>query len=140
MERIRKLLLQYRDILSYLFFGGLTTVVNFIVYFPLYNWLHFSGVLSNLIAWAVAVAFAFLTNKPFVFKSHDWSRKTVLPELMKFVSCRIGSGVIETAVIWLLVDILTWNGNWVKILVSILVVILNYISSKWLVFKKKEKA
>lgn len=139
IERIRKYINQYFDVLSYLFFGGLTTLVNFLVYFPLYNWLQLSAVFSNVIAWAVAVAFAFLTNKPFVFKSYDWSRKVVIPELSKFVGCRIGSGFLETVLIWLLVDLLSWNGNWMKIAISVLVVILNYAASKWFVFSGKNK-
>lgn len=139
MEYVRKLINKYWDILSYLFFGFLTTIVNFLVYFPLYNWFSFSAAVSNAIAWVFAVAFAYLTNKPFVFKSHDWSKETVIPELTKFVGCRIGSGVLETAIIWLTVDILRRSGNLMKILVSVLVVILNYIGSKWLVFAKKEK-
>lgn len=139
MKKIRELIVKYWDILSYLFFGGLTTLVNFLVYFPLYNWLHWPGVLSNVLAWAVSVAFAYLTNKPFVFKSHDWSRATVLPELSKFVGCRVGSGLLETVVIWFFVDLMHCNGNWIKIIVSVLVVVLNYVASKWLVFKKKEK-
>ena len=96
MKKIRSLLKQYWDILSYLFFGILTTIVNFLVYFPLYNWLHWPAVLCNILAWVVAVAFAFVTNKPFVFKSNDWSLHTLVPELSKFVGCRIGSGLIET--------------------------------------------
>lgn len=134
--KTRSLVERYWDILSYLFFGGLTTLVNFLVYFPLYNWLGCSGTLSNILAWAVSVAFAYLTNKPFVFKSHDWSAKTVVPELGKFVGCRIGSGALETLVIFITVDLLAWNGNLMKVLVSVIVVILNYIASKWLVFKK----
>lgn len=140
LEKISKLIAKYWDIVSYLFFGGLTTLVNFLVYFPLYNWLDCSGLVSNVIAWVVAVAFAFVTNKPFVFKSHDWSRSVVLPELSKFVGCRIASGLLETVVIWIVVDLLGRNGNWVKIIVSVLVVILNYIFSKWIVFRKKEKS
>ena len=137
METIKKLILKYWDILSYLFFGGLTTLVNFLVYFPLLNWLHLSATLSNIIAWAVAVAFAYVTNKPFVFQSHDWSWKCVGPELAKFVSCRIGSGLIETAAIFLTVDLLRWNGNLMKLILAVVVVILNYIGSKLLVFKNK---
>lgn len=135
MNRIRALFIKHHDIIIYLIFGGLTTLVNFLVYFPLYNWVEMSGTLSNVIAWSVAVIFAFFTNKPFVFKSYDWSSKTVIPEFAKFISCRIGSGLMETAAIWLFVDLLMWNGNGVKIIVSVLVVILNYIFSKWLVFK-----
>ena len=137
MKKIRELVYKYWDLISYLFFGGLTTLVNFLVYIPLYNWLHLSATVSNAVAWVFAVAFAYLTNKPFVFKSHDWSAKTVIPELSKFVGCRIGSGVLETAIIFVAVDLLCWNGNIMKVITSVLVVILNYIGSKWLVFTKK---
>lgn len=137
-EKIRHLTKKYWDIVSYLFFGVLTTLVNFLVYFPLYNWMRLSATFSNIIAWVIAVAFAYLTNKPFVFKSHDWTAKTVLPELTKFVGCRIGSGLLETLVIFLTVDMLTWNGNSMKIIISVVVVILNYIASKWIVFKNKK--
>lgn len=125
------------DIVAYLFFGVLTTAVNYVVYLPLYNSLRLSGALSNCIAWVAAVAFAYLTNKPFVFKSNDWSLRTVLPELGKFVLCRLGSGLLETVIIFVTVDCLSFNGNIMKLITSILVVILNYIGSKLLVFVKK---
>lgn len=137
IKKIRTLVEKYWDILAYLFFGVLTTVVNYVVYLPCYNVLHLSAVASNGIAWVVAVAFAYLTNKPFVFKSHDWSSKTVIPELGKFVGCRIGSGLAETLILLLAVDILGWNGNIWKLLTNVLVVILNYIGSKLLVFRNK---
>ena len=136
MEKIKALASRYRDIIVYLVFGVLTTVVNYIIYLPCYNGLGLSGSVSNAIAWVGAVAFAYLTNKPFVFRSLDWSAKTVVPELTKFVGCRVGSGVLETAIIFLTVDLLGWNGNVMKLLTSVLVVVLNYIGSKLLVFKK----
>ena len=136
ISKIRALIVKYWDIVSYLFFGVLTTVVNYLVYLPLYNGLGMSATVSNAIAWVVAVAFAYLTNKPFVFKSFDWSMKTVIPELAKFVGCRIGSGAMETLILLLTVDILGWNGNIWKLLTSVLVVIFNYIGSKLLVFRK----
>ena len=138
MKKIRELIDKYYDILAYLFFGGLTTVVNYLVYLPCYNWWGISGGVSNMIAWVFAVAFAFLTNKPFVFKSHDWSGKTFWPELTKFVGCRVGSGVLETAIIWLTVDMLQWNGLWMKLFTSVLVIVLNYFGSKFLIFTKKK--
>jgi putative flippase GtrA len=136
MKKLRRAIEQYWDILSYLFFGVLTTLVNYLVYLPCYNLLGISAALSNGIAWVVAVAVAYLTNKPFVFKSHDWSMKTVMPELTKFVACRIGSGVLETGIIFVFVDWLGFDGNVFKLITSVLVVILNYIGSKFLVFKK----
>ena len=136
MKQIRELITKYRDIISYLFFGVLTTVVNYIVYLPCYNLLGLSATVSNIIAWVAAVAFAYLTNKPFVFKSHDWSVQTVIPVLTKFVGCRVGSGLMETLIIFVTVDILAWDGNLMKLLTSVLVVIINYVGSKLLVFRK----
>lgn len=136
IQKIRALLEKYWDVITYLFFGVLTTVVNYVIYLPVYNLLGLSAAVSNAIAWVVAVAFAYLTNKPFVFKSHDWSAKTVVPELAKFVSCRLASGVMETAILFVTVDLLGWNGNIWKLITSVLVVILNYLASKLLVFKK----
>ena len=136
MGRIKALLRKYQDVISYLFFGVLTTAVNYVVYLPCLTLLGLSAAVSNVIAWVVAVAFAYLTNKPFVFKSHDWSLQTVIPELTKFVGCRVGSGLMETAIIFVTVDLLAWNGNIMKLMTSVLVVILNYIGSKLLVFRK----
>lgn len=136
IRRIRALVEKYWDVITYLFFGVLTTLVNYVVYLPVFNLLGLSAALSNAIAWAAAVAFAYLTNKPFVFKSHDWSAKTVIPELTKFVSCRVASGAAETAILFVTVDLLHWDGNLWKLAISVLVVVLNYFASKLLVFKK----
>lgn len=135
-EKIMGLIEKYRSILIYLVFGVLTTLVNYIVYFPCYNGAHLSAAVSNIIAWVFAVIFAYLANKPFVFESHDWSSKVVIPEFTKFIGTRIASGAIETGLIWLAVDTLGWNGNIWKVITSILVVIINYIGSKLLVFRK----
>lgn len=134
LKKIRMLIEKYWDVIAYLVFGVLTTVVNYVVYLPVYNLMSLSAAASNAIAWVVAVAFAYLTNKPFVFKSHDWSAKTVIPELTKFVSCRVASGVMETGILFVTVDLLGWNGNLWKLFTSVLVVILNYLASKLLVF------
>ena len=136
IQKIRAFITQHYDILAYLFFGVLTTAGNYVVYLPCYNLLNISAALSNVIAWAVAVAFAYVTNKPFVFHSHDWSAQTVIPELGKFVGSRIASGGLETLIIFLTVDCLLWNGNVMKLVTSVLVVILNYVASKLLVFRK----
>lgn len=135
---MKKLLEKYGDVLTYLFFGVLTTAVNYLVYLPCFNLLHWSAGLSNVLAWIVAVAFAFVTNKPFVFKSRDWSWSVVWPEMTKFVGCRIGSGVLETAILLVTVDWLCWDGNVWKLITAVLVVVLNYIGSKFLVFKDKK--
>ena len=137
INKIKALFVKYYYILVYLVFGVLTTVVNYLIYLPCYNLLGLSSSVSNVMAWVVAVAFAYVTNKPFVFHSHDWSRETVIPELTKFIGTRVGSGTLETGILLIAVDWLGMNGNLWKIVTSVLVVIINYVGSKLLVFRKK---
>ena len=139
IQKLLALVRKHWDILVYLFFGGVTTLVNYLVYLPLYNFAGFSAAAANAVAWVAAVTVAFVTNKPLVFHSHDWSLGTMLPELGKFVACRVGSGLAETAILFVTVDVLGWNGNLWKLATSVLVVILNYVASKLLVFRKKSQ-
>lgn len=137
LNQFRSLWEKYRSILIYIIFGVLTTAVNYLVYIPCLNLLGLSASVSNVIAWCVAVLFAFLTNKPFVFESKDWSAKTVVPEFTKFVGTRVASGLVETLILLVTADLLGWNGNIWKLVTNVIVVILNYIGSKLLVFRKK---
>lgn len=132
---LRKIIKEHWAFIAYLVFGGLTTLVNFLIYLPFYEFVGFSAAVSNGIAWFASVIFAFLTNKPFVFGSHDWSMKVVLPEFGKFVGCRFSSGFLETAIIGLTVDYMGWNALLMKLFTSIFVIIINYIGSKLLVFR-----
>lgn len=137
IERILALVRSRKDVVIYIIFGVLTTLVNYAVYFPLYNLTQLSATLCNCVAWIVSVIFAFMTNKPFVFNSHDWSSQTVVPEFLKFTGCRVLSGAIESGIVLVTVDLLNWNGNIWKIITGVLVIILNYIGSKLLVFRNK---
>ena len=136
LNQLKNLVKRYWAPLSYLFFGVLTTLVNYAVYLPCYNLFHLSASASNIVAWVFAVVFAYLTNKPFVFRSHDWSAKTVVPEFARFVGCRVASGALATALLILIADVLGTNGNVWKIITSIIVVVVNYLGSKLLVFRK----
>ena len=136
VTKILNLFKKHRNVVLYLVFGALTTLVNFLVYLPLYNYLGYSTVVCNVLAWLAAVAVAFLTNKPFVFDSHDWSTAVVWKELISFLGCRIGSGVLETLILLVTVDCFRLNGNFWKLVTSVFVVILNYIFSKWIIFRK----
>ena len=133
LELIRK---HQRSIL-YVLFGAVTTLVNYGVYYPLYNSTNLSATVINVIAWSVSVVVAFMTNKPFVFCSHSWAASVVCPEFIKFVSSRLASGLLETGFLFLTVDLLNGNGNVWKVAVSIFVLILNYLTSRFLVFKRK---
>lgn len=136
IQKLKQLFHKHRSTLVYLVFGVLTTAVNYGVYFPLYNWAGLSAAVSNLVAWVVAVAFAYVTNKLFVFESKSWHREVVLQEITKFLGCRLASGVIETFAIYLTVDILGWNGNLMKLLLAAFTIAFNYVASKLFVFLK----
>lgn len=139
IEKIKNLVKSHLDVVTYLIFGVLTTVVNYAIYLPCLNILGLSAAVSNSIAWVVAVIFAFVTNKPFVFGSHDWSMKVVVSEFTKFIATRVSSGVLETLILLVAVDALGGNGNIWKLITQVLVIIINYVGSKLLVFRKQGK-
>lgn len=126
---------KHRDIVSYIAFGILTTVINWGVFFFSRELLKISATASNIIAWVISVLFAFLTNKPFVFNSKNWSREVVIPEFIKFVTCRIGSGVFETVFLFITVDCINLNGTVLKLIASGVAMVLNYILGKYIAFK-----
>ena len=137
MKKLKELYVRYYDMIVYLFFGALTTAMNYLVYIPCTELLKISAAVSTTLAWVAAVLFAYVTNKPFVYRSHDWSIKTVLPEFAKFTLSRLGSGALNVFLMWLTVDRWHWNNLLMMVLVSILVVIINYITGKLMVFRKK---
>jgi len=122
--------------IAYCFFGLLTGLVNYTVYLPLYNLTDIPATLINVVAWAAAVTFAYLTNKSFVFKNRDWSPQVLVAELSSFFGYRAITGTVETLLIFILVDMIELDGNLWKLIISLIMVIFNYFTSK-LVFKKK---
>ncbi len=129
---IKKLFSKYYEIISYLFFGGLTTLVNILVFY-LFSFV-FNYAISNVIAWIVSVIFAFVVNKLFVFKS--LGKDKVRKEIISFFSFRILSLGIDMLFMYLLISVLFVNDLISKILVNIIVVIINYVFSKLFIFKK----
>lgn len=144
MKKIKELVLQYREIISYLFFGGLTTVVSWGSYALFERLFNLSINTSNLLSWILAVAFAYVTNKIFVFQSKEKTAKGLFKEIGLFLSSRVFSGLVEIVGVPLLVwcglnqTIFGIEGMVSKIVVSVVVVVLNYILSKLLIFKTKK--
>ena len=137
MEKLRSLLRKYRGMILYVFFGGCTTVVNWAVYYLCYNLLHVPNVPSTVAAWVLAVAFAFVTNKLWVFESKSWKADVLLHELWTFLAARVLTGLLDVLIMYVAVDVLQGNGNLWKLLSNVVVVILNYVASKWFIFNKK---
>ena len=142
-----KLFKKYKEIISYLFFGVLTTIVNYCVY-ALFTFLLTESIsdvvlratVSNIIAWVISVAFAYITNKLWVFN------KVVIYECGTFVLARLVSGVIDMFFLPLLIswglnqEILGITGAWAKLITSVIVIILNYVFSKFIIFRKKKES
>ena len=92
---------------------------------------------STALAWLLAVIFAFATNKKWVFDSQSMEWKVLLYELASFFACRIATGVFDMAVMYVAVDVMAWNEMLWKLLSNVIVIILNYVASKLVIFKKK---
>ena len=134
---IRKLYEKYRDLIPYIIFGVLTTLVNTAVYWLCAHPLSLPVVPSTMIAWFLAVLFAYLTNRKWVFHSEASTRGEIAKEVVSFYACRLVTGILDWAGMYLFVDVLHWNDLAVKIGVNFLVIVLNYVLSKWIVFRKK---
>ncbi len=136
MEKVKKFYLKYKSIFAYLFFGVCTTILNWAVYFLCYDTFTISNIISTIIAWIIAVAFAFVTNKLWVFNSKLFDKKTVFYEICSFTVARLATGVLDVIIMFLAVDIFSMNSNIWKLLSNIIVIILNYIFSKLYIFNK----
>lgn len=147
---IEKIFVKHREMISYLFWGAMTTVVSWGAYALFFRIL--GGMMrvstaitaANILSWLCAILFAFITNKQWVFRSKSWKRRIWWPEFVKFVSSRIVTGILEITGVPLLVKmgldvkIMGIDGMLAKVLVSVVVVILNYFFGKFLVFRKKQ--
>lgn len=146
IHKLCKLYHAYQEAIDYLFWGGMTTVVSwgsYSLFVLLLQGLDSVVFWANILSWVCAVLFAFITNKLWVFQSKSWAAGILFPELTKFLSSRVATGVFEMIAVPALVaiglnqTIFGIDGMVSKILVSVVVVILNYILSKLFVFKNK---
>ncbi len=121
-----------RELFLYIFFGVLTTLVNIAVYLFFTRLLGVNYLISNILAWTLSVLFAYVTNRIWVFESRN---NDILKEMALFFAGRIFSGVVDTGLMWLLIDVLFVGDAISKIIVQVIVVVLNYVLSKAVVFK-----
>ena len=137
MGKWKEIMEKYRELISYSFWGVMTTLVNYAVYFLCTKAVGIDYLISNGVAWVAAVIFAFWVNKVYVFQSQKRDAKTMVREFGTFVSARVLSGVLETGMLLLFVEVLHFNDSVIKVIASVLVVIINYILSKLIIFRKQ---
>ncbi|AWX32352.1 GtrA family protein [Methanosphaera sp. BMS] len=121
-----------KELILYVVFGVLTTVVNIIAYVVFAKFLNVDYIISNIIAWFLSVLFAYITNRIWVFESKS---DNILREISLFFGGRLFSGVVDTSLLYLMVDILLIGDFVSKVVTQIIVVVLNYVISKLVVFK-----
>lgn len=152
MTKIKELIIKYKELVVYVLFGGLTTVVNLGVFWLFGRLLGDEYYLiTNIIAWLAAVAFSYITNKIWVFESNSWSFRILLREVSSFFAARVLTLGIEEAGLYFFVDILSFSELSVRVLsfeiggeliakglIAVVVVVVNYIFSKLVIFKKKK--
>ena len=149
MEKLKELYQKHKEIILYAIFGGLTTLVNFVVTFIIQKVFGLAAegtefVITNVIAWVCAVAFAYVTSHIYVFESKAKGARAIAVEAGKFVGSRIFTGIIEMLLpsglvaIGITGSLLSFEGFWAKAITGVVVIILNYVLSKLFVFKKKE--
>ena len=139
MEKLKALFHKYYELITYVFFGGITTVVDFVIYYAML-WAFGEEIymLASVVAWAGAVLVAYVTNKTLVFRDQTTGAKQVLWQTVRFVLSRVFSLGVQTALIWLFVDIAGMSEWLVKLPVAVVIVLLNYVTSKIMVFTKKK--
>ena len=135
---ISELLQRYKSQILYLFFGGWTTIINVVVYGLCTRLAALSTSVSTVVAWIVAVLFAYLTNRTWVFESRAGTARDVLREMGSFFLCRLATGLLDLAIMYVCVDRLGLPDMPVKLLSNVVVIVLNYVASKLFIFAKKE--
>lgn len=129
---------KYKEIIDYLIFGGFTTLVNVVVFFLFDTVIGLHYLMANAISIAVAILFAYYTNQKFVFRSRVDSFQERLREFGLFVILRLFSAVFDMLSMWVLVDLLEIDSTLAKLLTQFIVVVSNYVFSKFFIFKQKE--
>lgn len=141
MDYIKKIYIKYKEIINYLIVGMLTTLVSLLTYYVCTTLFldpqkPFELQIANIISWILSVTFAYFTNRKYVFESKN---KNKIKEGFKFFSSRIATLLLDMFIMWLCVTVLLFNDKLIKIISQILIIISNYVLSKFLVFKKADK-
>lgn len=139
MEKIKELIKKNKEIISYLIFGVATTIVSIISYFIFAKLLNINPIISNILSWIVSVLFAYVTNRKYVFESKVSDKKEIIKEMISFFGCRLFSGVIDTAMFTIMIEVMEINDGIAKIITQVVVIVLNYVLSKLITFRKKEE-
>lgn len=136
---MKELIKKYGEIINYLVVGVLTTLVSLATYYILVYTVFDPNIalelqITNIISWIVSVTFAYFTNRKYVFKTN---KNMSFKEVVKFYLSRVSTLILDMLMMYVLVSLLKFNDKIIKLIVQVIVIVLNYILSKFIVFKKK---
>jgi putative flippase GtrA len=137
IKLITQLWQRYHSVLAYLIFGGLTTVVNFVVFWLFNDLIQWPYWLSNVIAWLLSVLFAYVTNKLWVFDAKTPTLSSLLKEASSFFGFRLLSLGVDEAIMVIGISVLHGNPLLVKLIDQVVIVVINWFFSKLFIFKKR---
>lgn len=135
--KMKNLIEKYKDIIPYAIFGVLTTLVNIVSYWIFAHLLKRSVTVATVIAWIFAVWFAYVTNRKWVFRSEAEKVGAVVKEIVYFFVCRLATGIVDWLCMFVFADKLKFNDMAIKILANIFVIALNYVASKFVIFRNE---
>lgn len=136
IDKIKALLIKYKELIRYAFWGVFATATNILVYHISYDQMHISNTSSNILAWIAAVLVAYITNKLFVFNSRHQGWKRDIREFVSFAGFRFVSEIFDLAIMYFAVDMMNWPALFWKVIANIIIIALNYFFSKTIIFKK----
>ena len=139
VEFFKRNFIRYRSMILYLVFGVLTTFVNVFTYWLLAHPMHLDMMLSTVLAWIAAVFFAFFTNRKWVFESKTSDSVGIAKEIVRFFSCRLATGLVDMAIMFIFVDVMAFSDVVIKMFANVVVIVLNFVASKFFVFKKEKQ-
>lgn len=131
---VQPIYVKYNEQLLYVFFGGLTTVFSILVFAFFTKVVPCDELIANIISWILAVLFAFLTNRTWVFQAATGERFG--KQMLSFYLGRVATLLIEEMIFLIFVKWLLWDAMFVKIVAQIIIIVLNYVISKLFIFKK----
>lgn len=137
IKKVYLLYMKYKEVILYLVFGGLTTLVNIVGYILLSRGLRMDTMPANGIALALSILFAYVTNKLFVFESKTDSLAAAAREFCSFIACRLVTMAVDMLIMYVTVDVLGWFDVVMKLLANIIVIALNFVFSKLIIFRKE---
>lgn len=135
MKKFLHIFEKHKEIILYVFFGFIAVILNICLFVLFYNVFCISVLVSNLICWLVCVTFQFFTNKIWVFNNGNVNKNNLIKQIILFFLGRVFTLILEDLIIFIFIELLMYNPIFIKTLTQFIIIVLNYVISRWFVFR-----